>query len=396
MPSADTDPAAGSATASVATTAPAPKKTKRRPKPPSPTSAELALQLPGNIEWLLETFPGSVPLSELQSTYKKMLRTRKREVELGVVDEDEPFKYRETQPKGKEKEPASAPGQAPDLWRKRKFDSEYDADSGTDPGRTKMPALGSTCLDDAIRDYRHRHLPSNKKNAPVLTENDANIAHILKTYRVSFRFLSQKLDVLSRETELVNQLWYKNASQHKSAWFWASFDGLRRALHRLESTPSTRHLSLVFAGLGGGTEALTSHQGRLNDAASQLSLPKFDTKPTIEVGQVWIRDQGGLDWIDQTCDQLKALEKSLELVKRRARALGKMLVLHANTPPAPTFAPVITTLFALAATVASEAEACLTGNGVEETHSSTEESGESPIETFRLILSTLLDEPGET
>ncbi len=84
------------------------------------------------------------------------------------------------------------------------------------------------------------------------------------------------------------------------------------------------------------------------------SIPKPTIKPSIHTVVEFLDNHIGRTELVEAVRQLEQLGRLLDAVKGRSEAAGKLLVTHLNTPPAPTFAPLVTTLVALLASVHSE------------------------------------------
>lgn len=204
--------------------------------------------------------------------------------------------------------------------------------------------------------------PAPFASAPAPAIADPNL--LLKRLKIAHRNLSSSLSSLSTDTVLVDRIWYKNKSQFKSAFWWASFDAVRRTLHRLLSPPcanALRSLALVYAGLGAGTEGL-----QVAESAESGGLMKFVTKPMISTMQDFISSPEGREVLQEAREQMLVLEAVLEELVRRCEEAGKVLVRHLSTPPAPTFAPLVTALLALVAGVCEGAREGLEGKAAVE------------------------------
>lgn len=184
----------------------------------------------------------------------------------------------------------------------------------------------------------------------------------LKQVRVALKTLTLQLETMEGEYRLLERLWYKNAAQFKSALWWKAFDGARRPLKRIFATErapepqvkenegreiGAREVARVCveayaatwapppaaAGLGG----TTTH----SQTNGWPSVPKFaPAHPTTSI-----------DTAQHALSQLADLQRTLAHIRTRCLRAGEILALHLNTPPAPTFAPLVTALLALLASI---------------------------------------------
>lgn len=83
---------------------------------------------------------------------------------------------------------------------------------------------------------------------------------------------------------------------------------------------------------------------------------------------------------------VQLLEQVLVQVKQRAATAGRVLVKHMNTPPAPTFAPLVTSLLALMGSVHSIAGELVGAEGGEEMG----EEKDGSVGVMRRLLEDLL------
>lgn len=220
----------------------------------------------------------------------------------------------------------------------------------------------------------------------------------LKTYKASFRTLLSALQLLERETELVERIWYKNASQFQSALWWQAFNSVRRTLHPLFRTSTSnaksmvRNLTLVYAGLGGGISTFQLALQTQSQAEGWGALTKFDTKPSSELLHTFLSFPPATQLLTLTQDHLAQLQKILLLLTTRIESAGKVLVNHLNTPPAPTFAPLISTLLALLASIDSAAQSALHTQNPKssQSHSTWHQLHQGPVQTLKHMLHHLL------
>lgn len=182
------------------------------------------------------------------------------------------------------------------------------------------------------------------------TTTAMDIPHQLKTLKNHLRMLITTLSTLESELVLVERVWYKNASQFKSALWWGGFDAVRRSLRRL--LPMARGTVMRVSDVYGGLIAADST--RVEGERGWGSIPKSTVKPSLQTVAEFLTHPGGRQGILEAVKRLEKAERLLEVVKGRAEGAGKLLVTHLNTPPAPTFAPLVTTLVALLASVHSE------------------------------------------
>lgn len=248
------------------------------------------------------------------------------------------------------------------------------------------------------------HQPQPQPSNPSETPPPPAILHprLLKTYKSALRILITSLTTLESELVLLDRIWYKNASQFKSTLWWGGIDGARRSLHKLffvfPSTPTAtatavdvagkaeselglakrtvRNCTLIYALLGGGTEAFQMQQIKLQQN-SWPTLPKFNTKPSITM---LFFNLETVQLVKTSLTQLKLVGELLKEGQRRTRNAGQILVGHLNTPPAPTFAALITGCLAILARVDGEIDGLVTNNNKEEE----EECG--AVEVLRSLL----------
>ncbi|KAJ9478886.1 hypothetical protein PHBOTO_002385 [Pseudozyma hubeiensis] len=199
--------------------------------------------------------------------------------------------------------------------------------------------------------------PIPSTSSSITTANDDRVFHILKIFKLHLRQLTTVLSSLFTELTLIDRIWYKNASQFKSALWWGGFNSVRRCLHRIllpshDQGASLAHsvvfdLISLYAGLGGAQFSVTTTAS----SSTFPSTPKFNTRPTHTTLQAYLSSSASLSHLEKTTRQLEALQKTLLALDAKCTTAGRALLLHLNTPPAPTFAPLVTALIALIAGV---------------------------------------------
>ncbi|KAF6767469.1 hypothetical protein PSEUBRA_005020 [Kalmanozyma brasiliensis GHG001] len=254
----------------------------------------------------------------------------------------------------------------PDAHRRTTLPS--NASSSTKPMRSadatsiSTPAVGTSSATPL-------GTPASPSSSHIRPPIEA--AHTLKALKQPLRLLISTLQTLESEQTLVDRMWYKNRAQFRSALWWVGYDGVRRSLRRLLPSSSgaesgsrggdgegrggkgvLRGLVRVYAGLGG-----VDVQG----GQGWVTIPKFDTRPTADSIHAYLSTNE--DDVRQALYQLAMLERLLHVVRVRAETAGSVMVTHLNTPPAPTFAPVVTGLLALVAGVHAEVERCVAPGG---------------------------------
>ncbi|SPO32405.1 uncharacterized protein UTRI_02962 [Ustilago trichophora] len=233
------------------------------------------------------------------------------------------------------------------------------------PPATSEPAksISTSLLVSSASTCIQAPMPSSTESSPP---SPVISSTFLKTYKSALRILITTLTTIETELILLDRIWYKNASQFKSALWWNGVDGARRSLHKLflPTTITTavgggsvdsglglslgkstlRNCILIYSAIAGGMEAFQTQQFKFqqDDSSSSSSwptIPKFNTKPlpppfpsVTTISQLLCTSQS----------QLESLQVLLKEVQRRLQNAGKILVRHLNTPPAPTFAPLVT------------------------------------------------------
>lgn len=197
---------------------------------------------------------------------------------------------------------------------------------------------------------------------PTSISTQIDPTSLLKQFKQSLRTLSVTLTNLSIELELIDRIWYKNASQFKSAFWWVSFNSSRQSLHKLLlpsphfqlglGRETINYLTLLYAGLGGGLDGIRI-QRRKVESGGWSTLPKFDGKPSTATIHEFLLTREAIELIKEAERMLETMEQVLQEVKLRTKTAGKILVSHMNTPPAPTFAPLVSAILAMIANIHS-------------------------------------------
>nr|QBH67540.1 hypothetical protein UEMT_2006 [Ustilago esculenta] len=272
--------------------------------------------------------------------------------------------------------------QAPSIEKEKNkgnFDLETSSAQSTVKGQSldkadSLPPTPTTVQPHATTNPLPPHLES------------VDVSRQLKAFKTALRTLITTLQTLVFESALADRVWYKNASQFKSAFWWTSFNSTRRGLHKLlppptlptQLTPTQPHqhhsisqrglakdtvrmLTIVYAGLGGGEEALQSQQAKFEPESGWANLPKFDVKPSATTLYSFLQSDTSQNLLSATKAKLELLRESLEVLQKRTQTTGHVLVTHLNTPPAPTFAPLVTTLLVLVASMSDPVRVALEG-----------------------------------
>ncbi|TKY85973.1 hypothetical protein EX895_004798 [Sporisorium graminicola] len=226
---------------------------------------------------------------------------------------------------------------------------------------------------------------------------------LLKPLRAHLRLLTATFERLGSERVLVDRIWYKNSVQFKSALWWrVGVCGVRRALHRLLLLPSVPSdgegegegsgsvavravcsVAKLYAGLGGGLPAFhaaASCSFSSSGNSPYPSLPRFDAKPSAATAREFLATAEAQSHLRETLQTLHVLRSVLQVVKRRSHAAGKLFLVHLNTPPAPTFAPLVSACFALVAGVCAEVEG---GGGAD--------TGDAEAEGLERVVGRIMD-----
>lgn len=207
--------------------------------------------------------------------------------------------------------------------------------------------------------------PSRRMSADIdqpcsTTGAQIDVAVLVKTYRAQLRDLGSVVAALESELELMDRMWYKNALQFHSALWWRSFDGVRRWMHRLmrDRSSSLRNcaasaderqslsrtvihdLTRLYCELGGA-----------QPTASVSSIANLAARPSAASVHAYLCSPCARVRLESTLQRLSQLHSVCTLLKHRCVTAAKLLLIHLNTPPAPTFAPLVTTLVALIANV---------------------------------------------
>lgn len=217
----------------------------------------------------------------------------------------------------------------------------------------------------------------SSRNAPQLT---------LKQVRTALKTLVAQLTVLEEEWRWLDRLWYKNAAQFRSAIWWKAVDGVRRPLKQLfavdgtGTAPPKASASSRFQRrrgtraseqeqVGNDTTAMSSvarNTARLCVSAYSETWAPLPPPPT-QLPSAPVSTSSASAWptvpkyrpsatvppfsTGDALDELAYLQRVLLCIRTRALKAGTVLALHLNTPPAPTFAPVVTALLAIIASV---------------------------------------------
>ncbi|GAC98570.1 hypothetical protein PHSY_006164 [Pseudozyma hubeiensis SY62] len=238
--------------------------------------------------------------------------------------------------------------------------------------------------------------PIPSPSSSITAADDDRAFHTLKTFKLHLRQLTAVLSSLSTELTLIDRIWYKNASQFKSALWWGGFDSVRRCLHRV-LLPSSRGVSLAHSVVSD----LTLLYARLGGAESNLvttaststlpPIPKFTTRPTHTTLQTYLSSSPS--HLEHTTQQLEALQTALLALSARCTTAGRTLLLHLNTPPAPTFAPLVTALIALLAGVDDALQSVVPRkHDGEEMDSTAQKAGAGAVEELLKLLRGLAQE----
>lgn len=185
---------------------------------------------------------------------------------------------------------------------------------------------------------------SDSKSKVDSTTLDASIGvATLKQLKRSLRALIVGLQAVEAERVVLDRVWYKNASQFKSALWWRHANSLRRSLRSLDTAPAlTARIALLYAELCGAGEP-GSNQG-------WPVLPR-EAKPTSQSIETVLRTSQTKQRLREAEGELEELRGVIDVVRKRAEKGGKVLMVHLNTPPAPTFAPLVAGLIAICAAV---------------------------------------------
>ncbi|KAI3483809.1 hypothetical protein L1887_53219 [Cichorium endivia] len=182
---------------------------------------------------------------------------------------------------------------------------------------------------------------SSDKSKLDSTISDSIGTGTLKQLKRSLRALIVALQAIECERVVLDRMWYKNASQFQSALWWRHANSLRRCLRSLDTARAlTARIALVYAELCGADQP-GSNQGLASVAArSQINTTKHRCRPQISADKAETQAAEG---------ELQELKAVIEVVRKRAEKGAKVLMVHLNTPPAPTFAPLVSALIAICA-----------------------------------------------
>ncbi|KAJ1031292.1 hypothetical protein NDA18_002509 [Ustilago nuda] len=260
-------------------------------------------------------------------------------------------------------------------------------------------AIPRTDLVQSTKSSIELSAPASPNSAALASAGSSINPNVsFKTMRTTLRILIASLRNLTQELSLIDRIWYKNKSQFKAAFWWSCFNSSRRSLHKLclasscssvgLARESLGKFSLVYAGIGGGIETFHTQQQKLKSIEPDryANLPKFERKPTSTTLSQFISSTEGRKLIEETREMVQLLEQVLVQVKQRAATAGRVLVKHMNTPPAPTFAPLVTSLLALMGNVHSIAGELVGAEGGEEMG----EEKDGSVGVMRRLLEDLL------
>lgn len=196
------------------------------------------------------------------------------------------------------------------------------------------------------REHKDASPPASGSSTPLAVEHTTG-SLTLKQVRVALKALLAQLETIEGEYRLLERVWYKNAAQFKSALWWKAFDGARRPLKRMFGAGVARRTARVCveaysAAWAPPAPALSSAQQAQTGAWP--SVPKFAPAHT------------NADAAQIALGELADLQRMLAHIRMRCVKAGDVLAMHLNTPPAPTFAPLVTAILALLASV--HAAAC--------------------------------------
>lgn len=184
---------------------------------------------------------------------------------------------------------------------------------------------------------------SSDKSKLDSTISDTIGTGTLKQLKRSLRALIVALQAIECERVVLDRMWYKNASQFQSALWWRHANSLRRCLRSLDTAHAlTARIALVYAELCGADQP-GSNQG-------WPVLPR-EAKSTPQSIDAVLKSAQTKQRLKQAEGELQELKAVIEVVRKRAEKGAKVLMVHLNTPPAPTFAPLVTALIAICAAV---------------------------------------------
>lgn len=190
----------------------------------------------------------------------------------------------------------------------------------------------------------------------------------------AFLFVQQIKANLTKETAIFARIWYKSKAQHRSAEWFRAIDGVRRCLKRLleidfsvkrqmrKGAIPTQSLQIEEKEFSSREIVQRDQRGKMKREIFQkekmqgalnrscLSLAKLwcsfwnETAKSINILPAFDRKPNDLPYIEVLCSaisDLQVLNAIIEELLNRTRIAFNLLVSHLRTPPAPTFAPIV-------------------------------------------------------
>ncbi|PWN33285.1 uncharacterized protein FA14DRAFT_60322 [Meira miltonrushii] len=225
-----------------------------------------------------------------------------------------------------------------------------------------------------------------------------------KTVKYAFILIQKTRSNLTKESAIIERIWYKSKAQHKSAEWFRAIDGVRKCLRRLldpikgadhqqqqDVQPRIMKSNEVQSGQAEGeifcgaldracsslVQVWCSYWGK-ETTENNKSLPKFDGIP---------KELPNSDALCSAVRDIRELIAIMEELSNRTRIAANSLISHLRTPPAPTFAPITTACLAIMSGLHSEANQCLHGPQ-DDPPSDSQKSGRSSIKYLYNIMSS--------
>ncbi|EPQ30848.1 uncharacterized protein PFL1_01746 [Pseudozyma flocculosa PF-1] len=223
---------------------------------------------------------------------------------------------------------------------------------------------------------------------------EAHHASLPKSLRLLLRALLANHARLLEEHRLLDRLWYKGRSQFRTATWWKHIHALRRCLVYLVGSLSS--LGTNEGALHRTADAVIAALCSLFDAAPPANAAKgqIRTVPHFSTPATHLdRDGPTSPRPDAFLEAARAshnLALLLHETRKRARTAYRVAAVHLRTPPAPTFAPQVTILLTLAASVERMATDTVLGAAIKDAAQISDARAKNGVETLYSVLRGVL------